>query len=51
MDEYAEDLPGTELPAWVEEFLAGERAWWRLLRGTGTVTPAEAGEALARWLE
>lgn len=49
MDEYAEDLPGTPLPVWAEEYLAGERAWHRLLRGAGAMTPAEAGEQLARW--
>ncbi len=37
MDEYAEDLNGPQLPDVVEEYLAGERAWHRLLRGTGLV--------------
>ncbi|KPG29249.1 hypothetical protein AN913_11175 [Mycobacteroides immunogenum] len=49
MDEYAEDLPGSELPAWMEQYFARERAWHRLLRGTGAVTPGEAGERLAWW--
>ena len=41
MEEYAENLPGPQLPAWAEEYLAGERAWHRLLRGTGAVTGEE----------
>lgn len=50
MSEYAEDLPGPPLPAWAEAYLAGERVWHRLLRGTGLVTADEAGEQLARWM-
>ncbi|WP_157896129.1 hypothetical protein [Mycobacteroides chelonae] len=50
MDEYAEDLPGPALPAWVEEYLAGERAWWRRLRATGLVASEDAAEGLARWI-
>lgn len=51
MDEYAEDLPGPPLPAWAETYLARERAWHRLLRGTGAMTPAESAQELARWME
>lgn len=49
--EYAEDLPGPRLPAWAETYLAGERAWWRLLRGTGAVTPEESAVELTQWVE
>lgn len=49
MDEFSEDLSGPELPAWAEEYLAGERAWHRLLRGTGAVTAEEAQVELMRW--
>ncbi|SKM38128.1 Uncharacterised protein [Mycobacteroides abscessus subsp. abscessus] len=49
MDEFAEDLSGPQLPPVVEEYLAGERAWHRLLRGTGAVTPGEARQQLERW--
>lgn len=51
MDEFSEDLPGPRLPAVVEEYLAGERSWWRLLRGTGVATADEAAEAPRRWME
>lgn len=51
MDEYAEDLPITPLPASVEEYFAQERVWHRLLRATGLVTPGEAREALLRSLD
>ncbi|WP_157680269.1 hypothetical protein [Mycobacterium dioxanotrophicus] len=46
MDEYAEDLTGPQLPPEVEEYLAGEREWHRLLRRTRAVTPEEAAEML-----
>ncbi|WP_165588881.1 hypothetical protein [Mycolicibacterium senegalense] len=49
MDEYAEDLTGPQLPSEVEEYLAGEREWHRLLRGTGAVSAEEAAEALMPW--
>lgn len=42
----AGDLIRPVLPAVVEEYLVGERAWNRLLRGTGAVT----AEELTRWL-
>ena len=51
MNEYAEDLPGPRLPAVAEDYLNCERAWWRLLRGTGAVTQGESTASLARWLE
>lgn len=51
MDEYTEDLPGPELPAWVEEYPTAERWWHRFLRGTGAVTAEESAEALARWMQ
>lgn len=51
VDMYAEDLELPALPTAVEEYLAGERAWWRLLRGTGAVGPAESAEELRWWLE
>jgi hypothetical protein len=51
VDEYAEDLLGPRLPPAVETYLAGERAWHRLLRGTGAVTGKESAEALSRWME
>lgn len=51
MDEYAEDLPGARLPAWAEEYLAQERSWWQLLRGTGAVDETAARAELARWVE
>lgn len=51
MDEFAEDLDLPRLPDVVEEYFAAERAWHRFLRGTEAVTPAQAGEQLARWLE
>lgn len=50
MEEYAEDLPGPELPAWAEEYLAGERAWHRTLRGAELVTADEARRGLERWM-
>lgn len=50
-DLYAEDLPGPALPTWAEEFLAGERAWHRLLRGAGLVNREEATVGLARWMD
>jgi hypothetical protein len=49
VDEYAEDLPGPQLPAVVEQYLAQEREWHRLLRGTGAVSETEARAELARW--
>ncbi|WP_165617762.1 hypothetical protein [Mycobacterium syngnathidarum] len=51
MDEFAEDLPGQELPARAEKYLAQQRAWHRFLRGTGAVTAEETAAALARWVE
>ncbi|EUA41859.1 hypothetical protein I549_0241 [Mycobacterium avium subsp. avium 2285 (R)] len=51
MDEFSEDLPGPPLPAAVEAYLESERSWWRLLRGTGAVGPAEAAQELRRWTE
>ncbi|WP_157931152.1 hypothetical protein [Mycobacteroides abscessus] len=50
MAEYAEDLPGPELPALVEESLAEQRTWRRLLRGSGAVTAEESAEAFRWWL-
>lgn len=49
MDEYAEDLPGPALPNWAEAYFESERAWHRLLRGTGLVMPEESVESLAMW--
>jgi len=46
MDEYAEDLDGPQLPDVVENYLAGERSWHRVLRGTGLVAPAESAAEL-----
>lgn len=51
MDEFSEDLPGPPLSAAVEEYFAEERSWWRLLRGTGAMTPVESAKELRRWLE
>lgn len=51
MDEFAEDLPGARLPAWAEEYLAQERSWWRLLRGTGAVDEEAARAELGRWTQ
>lgn len=51
MDEFAEDLPGARLPAAVVGYLAGERAWHRMLRGTGLVGEEAAQAELARWME
>ncbi|TWS24169.1 hypothetical protein FK268_11185 [Tsukamurella sputi] len=39
MDEFSEDLDGPALPDWAEEVMAKERAWWRLIRGTGAIAP------------
>ncbi|SHP28307.1 Uncharacterised protein [Mycobacteroides abscessus subsp. abscessus] len=50
-DLYSEDLDGPQLPHAVEEYFAAERAWNRLLRGAGLVSPEEASEALVRWTE
>ena len=47
--EYTEDLDLPRLPDWAEEYLAGERHWYRLLRRTGLVTAEEAAEGLTRW--
>ncbi|MFV8172436.1 MULTISPECIES: hypothetical protein [Mycolicibacterium] len=49
MDEFSEHLPGPRLPLALERYLAGERAWHRLLRGTGAVTAKESAQELARW--
>lgn len=51
MDEFSEDLTGPQMPALVEEYLAGEREWYRFLRGAGAVSPEEAVVELARWTE
>ncbi|WP_232785188.1 hypothetical protein [Mycobacteroides chelonae] len=52
MDEFAEDLTdAAQLPGWAEQYLAEERTWWRLLRGTGAVTEAEARAELLSRLE
>lgn len=52
VDEFSEDdLPGPRLPAWAEDYLTGERSWWRLLRGTGAVTAMESARELARWVQ
>lgn len=51
VDEYAEDLPGPELPPAVEAYFAQERSWWRLLRTTGVVTSQQSAVELARWME
>lgn len=51
MDEYAEDLPGPPLPAVMEEYLAGERQWYRLLRETGAMGEEQAQVELRRWVE
>ena len=42
VDEYAEDLTGPQLPPEVEEYLAGEREWHRLLR-LASSTPLRSG--------
>lgn len=49
MSEYSEDLDLPRLPDWAETYLARERAWHRLLRGTGAMTPAESQRELERW--
>ncbi|SHR98559.1 Uncharacterised protein [Mycobacteroides abscessus subsp. abscessus] len=51
MEEFAEDLPGPQLPAAVEAYLAGERAWHRLLRGTGAVDEEAARAEFGRWTQ
>ncbi|MFV8167739.1 hypothetical protein ACNQVK_37460 [Mycobacterium sp. 134] len=51
MDKFAEDLTGPQLPTAVEEYLAGEREWHRLLRGTEAVTLAESAAELTRWIK
>ncbi|WP_109555064.1 hypothetical protein [Mycobacteroides chelonae] len=52
VDEFAEDLTdAAQLPGWAEQYLAEERTWWRLLRGTGAVTEAEARAELLSRLE
>lgn len=51
VDAYSEDLSGPALPPWAETYLAGERAWHRLLRGTGAVCPEEVAADLSRWME
>lgn len=51
VDEYSEDLPGPRLPDGVEEYFARERAWHRLLRGTGLVDEKAARAELRRWTE
>jgi hypothetical protein len=50
VDVYSEDLRGPALPDWAETFLAQERNWRRLLRGTGMVTAENAAEDLRRWM-
>ncbi|MGV7586333.1 hypothetical protein PJI74_01195 [Mycobacterium kansasii] len=39
------------LPAWAEAYFESERAWHRLLRGTGAVDETAARAELARWVE
>lgn len=51
MDLFSEDLPGPQLPAAVEEYLAREREWHRFLRGTGAVTEQQARVELSRSAE
>ena len=51
VDKFSEDLPGPRLPSWAEEHFARERAWHRLLRGTGAVDETAARAELARWME
>ncbi|WP_164497396.1 hypothetical protein [Mycobacteroides abscessus] len=51
MDEFSEDLRGPPLPAAVEAYLAEERSWWRLLRGTGAMSEGHARAELGRWTE
>lgn len=51
MDEFAEDQHPPRLPDVVEEYLAGERCWHRLLRGSGLVSQDEAAADLERWME
>ncbi|QIP38021.1 hypothetical protein G9444_0777 [Rhodococcus erythropolis] len=46
-DEYAEDLPCPTLPWWAEDYLAEQRAFWRLLRGGGALT--EEDQSPAQW--
>ncbi|WP_276821820.1 hypothetical protein [Mycolicibacterium mageritense] len=50
MDEFSEDLTPTPLPDWAASYFASERVWWRMLRGTGLMSPEEAAEALSRWM-
>ena len=50
-DLYAEDLDGPQLPEVVEDYFARERAWHRLLRGTGLIDESAAQAELARWME
>ncbi len=47
-DEYAEDLPGPTLPWWAEDYLAEQRAFWRLLRGGGALTEEQQREVIER---
>ncbi|GAT03696.1 hypothetical protein [Mycolicibacterium fortuitum] len=49
MDEFSEDLPGPRIPAAVEAYFVEQRTWWRLLRGTGTVSMEQARAELRRW--
>ncbi|MGV7802832.1 hypothetical protein PJM44_04500 [Mycobacterium kansasii] len=52
MDEFAEDLvDAVALPEWAEQYLAAEREWHRLLRGTGAVTWEQELASIRRWLE
>lgn len=51
VDEYSENLPGPALPPAVEAYLAQERSWHRLLRGTDAVSAVEARAELDRWME
>ncbi|WP_301123513.1 hypothetical protein [Mycolicibacterium fortuitum] len=51
MDEFAENLPAPQLPAEVERYLARERQWWRLVRGTGAAGEQQAQVELRRWVE
>ncbi|MEN3226056.1 MULTISPECIES: hypothetical protein [Mycobacteriaceae] len=51
MEESAEDLDLDRLPAVVETYFAQERAWHRLLRGTGLQDETASRAELARWVQ
>ncbi|WP_164480930.1 hypothetical protein [Mycolicibacterium nivoides] len=46
-----DDETAPELPAWVEDYFAEERTWWRLLRGTGAMDEGQARAELRRWMQ